>query len=83
MAGAMTQLELLSRPTYPKAAQKQLWALLEALRRGERLTVLLALQKYQCYALSQRCTELRALGWPIQKRMVSVPSGKAVAEYWL
>lgn len=79
----MTQLDLLAAPTYPNVTQKQLWALLEALRRGERLTVMLALQKYACYALSQRIGELKVLGWPIQSRMIEVESGKHVAEYWL
>ena len=72
-----------AQPRWPKAGQRQLWELLSALQRHERLTVLLALQNYQCYALSQRMGELRALGWPVQSRYIQVPSGKAVAEYWL
>ena len=79
----MTQLELIAKPIYPRSSQKQLWELLGALERGEKLTVMVALQKYQCYALSQRMGELRVLGWPIQSRMVEVESGKHVAEYWL
>ncbi len=72
-----------TEPRYPLSSQKQLWTLLEALRRGERLTVLVALQQYQCYALSQRIGELKVLGWPIRSEMVSVASGKKVAEYWI
>ena len=79
----MMQLELLTRPTHPKTSQRQLWTLLHALRNGERLTVLTALERYQIYALSQRCGQLRSLGWDVQSRMVSLPSGKSVAEYWL
>ncbi len=70
-------------PRYPNAAQTQLWTLLTALRRGERLTVLVALDQYQCYALSQRIGQIKALGWHVQRRMVKVGSGKAVAEYSL
>ena len=77
----MTQLDLFA--VYPRAGQTQLWALLEAFRRGEKLTVLTALERYQVMALSQRCTELRALGWDINSRMVKVPSGKHVVEYSL
>lgn len=50
----------------PKANQRQLCTLLEALERGERLTVGEALNRYGCYALSQRMGELRAMGWPIR-----------------
>lgn len=78
---AMTQLDLL--PVYPRSSQAQLWTLLEALRRGERLTVLTALDRYKVFACSQRMTELRKLGWPISSKMVEVESGKHVAQYTL
>ena len=70
-------------PRYPLSSQRQLWTLLEALRRGERLTVAVALGKYDVYALSQRCGELRRLGWPIRSKMIKVVSSKHVAQYWL
>jgi len=76
-------IEFESRPRYPNTSQRQLWDLLEALRRWEKLTVLVALQKYQCYALSQRMGELRNLGWPVRSKMIELPSGKRVAEYRL
>lgn len=68
-------------PTYPLSSQKQLWTLIGALGRGERLTVALALSEYGCYALSQRMGELRALGWPIRSSTIALPSGKRVSEY--
>ena len=77
------QPRVLNQPRYPNSAQEQLWTLLNALRRKERLTVMVALQNYQCYALSQRMGELRKLGWPVQIRMIEVSSGKRVAEYSL
>jgi hypothetical protein len=55
---------------------------LRELAKGNKLTVLKALRKLRVYALSQRCTELRAEGWPIKSRMVNV-GGKRVAEYSL
>jgi hypothetical protein len=71
------------KPLYPFSTQKQLWTLLEALRRGERLTVMVSLQKYGCYALSQRMGELRGLGWKVQTRRITLKNGKIVSEYWL
>lgn len=55
--------------------------LLDALRRGERLTMLTALNRYQIGAVSQRAGELRRLGYPVTARMIRVPTGKRVAEY--
>jgi hypothetical protein len=57
--------------------------LLRAMQSGERLTPISALEGYQCFSLSQRIGELKRMGWPIQSRMIEVPSGKRVAEYWL
>lgn len=70
-------------PRYPQSSQRQLWDLLEALRRGERLTVLSAIEEYGCYALSQRCGELRKPGWPVQSRVIETPTRKHVKAYWL
>jgi hypothetical protein len=59
------------------------YELLAALKRGERLTPLSALERYKCFSLSQRLGELRRAGWPVRSQMVKLPSGKSVAEYWL
>lgn len=72
---------MMSQPTYPMSSQKQLWALLGALGRGERLTVASALAEYGCYALSQRMGELKVLGWPVRSQRIKVASGKSVCEY--
>ena len=53
----------------------------EALDRGEKLTVLTALQKYGIYALSQRCGELYKQGYPLSTRSVKTTTGKWIAEY--
>lgn len=73
----MTQLELICVPEKGTMT----YELLSALKSGERLTPLSALEKYRCFSLSQRMGELRRSGWPIVSQMVSVSSGKKVAEY--
>lgn len=59
------------------------WELLMALKRGERLTPLVALERYACLSLSQRMGELRRSGWPIVSQTVTVNSGKNVSCYWM
>lgn len=79
----MTQTDFF--PTYripDKGTQCR--ALLDAMQRGERLTVAVALSRYGVYALSQRCGELRnKLHWPIKSKMVETEGGARVACYWL
>jgi hypothetical protein len=80
----MTQVELCFEPKarVPEVGS-MMYQILDALKRGERLTPLTALEKYQCFSLSQRCGELRRAGWPIRSQMVKVNSGKSVAMYWM
>lgn len=82
------QLDLVlpPKPTigkWPKSRQTMLWALCASLLRNERLTPLLALERYQCFSLSQRMGNLRSMGWTIQSEMIRLPNGKSVAQYWL
>lgn len=60
---------------------RQLDTLQAALDRGEVLTVASALAAYGVYALSQRMGELRREGYPVERAMIALPSGKRVAEY--
>lgn len=76
----MTQLDLLCQLP---ARGTMTWDLLMALKNGERLTPLSALERYKCFSLSQRMGELRRAGWPIRSMMVKVNSGKSVACYWM
>ena len=83
-ASCMTQSDLRLEPSVripPKGSQT--YRLLLAMRNGQRLTVAKALNEHGCYALSQRCTDLRRMGWPIQSRTLKMPSGAHVSEYWL
>ena len=60
-------------------------AILAALQAGDRLTPLIALQRFQCFTLSQRVTELRAEGYNIRSTLIpNQPGGrKRIAEYWI
>jgi hypothetical protein len=61
----------------------QNYELLRAFKRGERLTVAVALERYGCFAISQRVGELRRQGWPVRSQTIKLPSGKHVSEYWM
>lgn len=62
-------------------ADTQQGQILRALQRGETLTVLEAINRFQCYALSQRIGELKRMGWPIESRPWKTGGGKTVARY--
>ena len=85
----MVQCELIlpdrlrCEPRYPASTSTQLWALLEALRRGEKLTFFDASERYGCRALSQRMGELRKLGWRIESEFVDTANGAKIKRYWL
>jgi hypothetical protein len=57
--------------------------ILDYLKTGHTLTPLEALNKFQCFSLSQRVTDLRQAGHPIVTTMITLPSGKRVAQYRL
>lgn len=56
--------------------------ILRYLAKGNTLTVLEAIEKFGCYALSQRVGELKRELWPIESEMVDVGNGKRVARYF-
>jgi hypothetical protein len=79
----MTQLDLLA-PCRVPAQGSQCYELLMAMKNGKRLTVARALAEHACYALSQRCGQLRReYGWPIQSRTITTAGGARVSEYWI
>lgn len=57
-------------------------SLLETLQR-EWLTPVSALQKCQCFSLSQRCGDLRREGWSVHDKWVDLPNGKRVKAYFI
>ena len=50
---------------------------------GMPLTVLEAVNRFGCYALSQRIGELKNAGNEIRTEMIELESGKRVAQYWM
>lgn len=57
--------------------------ILAHLTAGETLDDMKALNLFGCWSLSQRISEMRADGIPIISKMVTAPSGKRHAIYWL
>ena len=68
---------------YPAPTQLQLWALLTALQHGEHFTFLDAVERLGICALSQRCGDLRKLGWPIVSRWDTTVNGARIKVYSL
>ena len=58
-------------------------AILKALKNGERLTHLDAEKRFNCLRLGARIYDLKKRGHNIISKMITVPSGKRVAQYWL
>lgn len=63
------------------ASQKE--AILAYLQSGARLTPLEALERFKCMRLGSRIYDLKKEGYNVKSEMVTVPSGKRVAEYRL
>nr|WP_237586153.1 helix-turn-helix domain-containing protein [Actinobacillus pleuropneumoniae] len=64
-------------------SQTQNQMVLAALRNGDRLTHLIAEHRFKCLRLGARIYDLRQQGHDIKRRMIAVPSGKRVAEYYM
>jgi len=84
----MTQLLLNMQPRTGKsnvedATHSQVERILAALLAGERLTPLIALERFGCFRLGGRVYDLKKLGHDVQSRMIELPNGKHVAEYWI
>jgi hypothetical protein len=74
------QLDLLCK--VPKEGTQH-HKLLLAFQRGESLTTLEAALQYGVMALSQRCGDLRRMGWPIISETVETANGAKVSRYRL
>jgi hypothetical protein len=53
------------------------------LQAGNAITDIEALRLFQCRRLAARILELKRMGHEIQSRIITLMSGKRVAEYWL
>lgn len=70
-------------PIMPNEGSQE-FTVIVALSRGESLTFLESLERYNIAALSQRCTRLRQkYHWPVESEIVRTASGKRIARYWL
>ena len=56
-------------------------AILEYLKAGNSLTGLESLERFKCWRLASRISQLKKEGHNIEKQMIELPSGKHVAEY--
>lgn len=57
--------------------------ILEHLQKGFTLTVAEAITLHGCYALSQRCGDLRRMGYPIKDEWVKTQNGARIKRYYL
>tara|TARA_R100001594_G_scaffold137042_1_gene179790 strand:- start:11251 stop:11457 length:207 start_codon:yes stop_codon:yes gene_type:complete len=55
--------------------------ILVALKNGEKITPISALEKFGCLRLSARIWDLRNDGHPIVTEHITTPQGKVVAQY--
>ena len=67
--------------TTTKHAQSQSEVILAALRRGESLTSLAALEQFGCMRLASRINDLKVAGHRIDANTVTGPNGKRYASY--
>jgi hypothetical protein len=84
---SMFNLPAWLRPTTthpePEAGANQRDILLQALRNGERLTVMSAMNDYGVYALSQRIGDIIRAGHKVEKGWYETVTGKRVRVYWM
>lgn len=52
------------------------------LESGKTITAIDALLTYNCFRLSARIKDLKDLGYPVDKNMIQIESGKYVAQYF-
>lgn len=65
------------------ATESQCTQILTVLINGKRITPLDALDLFGCFRLASRISELKKLGWNIEKETVLLSSGKRIARYYL
>ena len=55
----------------------------EYLLNGGKLTSLQAQSKFKCMRLAARILEIKERGIDVKRKMITVKSGKSVAQYWV
>ena len=72
------QQEYLLKPKRGESQEKRILAYLQS---GRTLTVMQAIVKFDCFALSQRITRLKSRGYDIKTEMIETKTGKRIAKY--
>jgi hypothetical protein len=62
-----------------ESQNKMIKAYLES---GKTLTATDALLEFNCFRLAARIADLKQAGYPVDKTMIELPSGKRVAQYF-
>jgi len=52
------------------------------LESGKTITAIEALNEYHCFRLASRINDLKQSGFLVEKRMIELPNGKRVAQYF-
>jgi hypothetical protein len=52
------------------------------LESGKTITAIEALSDYACFRLASRISDLKKSGYLVDKRMIELPNGKRVAQYF-
>jgi len=52
------------------------------LESGKTITAIEALSDYACFRLASRINDLKKSGYLVDKRMIELPNGKRVAQYF-
>lgn len=49
---------------------------------GKTITAIEALDQFKCFRLASRINDLKQSGYLVDKRMIELPNGKRVAQYF-
>lgn len=63
-------------------AETQTQKIKAALDAGRKITAQDALRDFGCFRLAARISDLKAAGYPVDRRMIQTGEGKSVALYW-
>ena len=67
----------------PASSASQKARILAYMQAGNRITPLVALDRFKCFRLGARIADLKEDGIDIQSRFVTTVSEKKVKEYWI
>lgn len=63
---------------FKESQKKMIWS---ALKAGDTLTAIDALERFGCFKLATRVSELKREGYPIAVKMIRTDTGKRIASY--